>query len=316
MVSGEPAVVYGNMPNRGAIANLPADAIAEAPTLVDRTGLRFTTVGELPPQLVGYMQPHITQHALFIRAVLERRRDHIYQAAMFDPLTAATMPLDKIVEMCDELIAAHGMIRDGGVLPDLDGKRTLVPTSGKNFGPIKSAELREKWCAQRGKGFEEYVKQWYVIGPFPAGHENRRGLDLPTPVEDDVLGGLAGAIDSQASYRMGDHTFQWRSATADDRGFVDLDLAAGRMEWAVAYAYAEVNSLHDREVVLRFGSDDGIKVWLNGHLIHTHEVGRGFRPDADLAPAHLNAGTNRIFVKIDNYSGGWGFGVAVPKPGS
>jgi len=316
MVSGEPAVVYGNMPNRGAITNLPADAIAEAPTLVDRTGLRFTTVGELPPQLVGYMQPHITQHELFIRAVLERRRDHIYQAAMFDPLTAATMPLDKIVEMCDELIAAHGMIRDGGVLPDLDEKTTLVPTSGKNFGPIKSPELREKWCAGRSKGFEEYVKQWHVIGPFPAGYENRRGLDLPTPVEDDVLGGLAGAIDSHASYCVGDQTFQWRSATADDRGFVDLDFAAGRMEWAVAYAYAEVNSFHDREIVLRFGSDDGIKVWLNGHLIHTHEVGRGFRPDSDLAPAHLNAGTNRIFVKIDNYSGGWGFGVAVPKPGS
>ena len=43
-VTGRPAVVYGNMPNRGAIANLPADAIAEAPTVVDRSGLRFTTM--------------------------------------------------------------------------------------------------------------------------------------------------------------------------------------------------------------------------------------------------------------------------------
>ena len=114
------------MPNRGAIANLPADAIAEAPTLVDRAGLRFTTVGELPPQLLGYMQPHVTQHELFIRAALEGRRDHVYQAAMFDPLTAATLTLDQIVEMCDELIAAHG-----DLLPPLDAKKTLVPTSGK-----------------------------------------------------------------------------------------------------------------------------------------------------------------------------------------
>ncbi len=45
VVTGLPSVVYGNMPNHGAIANLPATAIAEAPTLVDRTGLRFTTVG-------------------------------------------------------------------------------------------------------------------------------------------------------------------------------------------------------------------------------------------------------------------------------
>ena len=108
IVTGKPSVVYGNMPNRGAIANLPADAIAEAPTLVDRGGLHFTTVGQLPPQLIGYMQPHIVQHELFIRAALEGRRDHVYQACMFDPLTAATLRLDQIVQMCDELIAAHG----------------------------------------------------------------------------------------------------------------------------------------------------------------------------------------------------------------
>jgi len=101
MVTGTPSVIYGNMSNKGAIANLPDNAIAEVPTLVDRAGLQFTTVGDLPPQLVGYMQPHVTQHELFLRAAQEGRRDHVYQACMFDPLTAATMTLDQIVEMCD-----------------------------------------------------------------------------------------------------------------------------------------------------------------------------------------------------------------------
>jgi len=96
------------MPNQGAISNLPATAIAEAPALVDRPGLRLATVGQLPPQLLGYMMPHVIQHELFIRAALEGRRDHIYQASMLDPLTAATLTLDQIVHMCDELIAAHG----------------------------------------------------------------------------------------------------------------------------------------------------------------------------------------------------------------
>src|SRR2546421_5204271 len=128
MVTGKPSVVYGNMPNNGAISDLPASAIAEAPTLVDRSGLHFTTVGELPPQLVGYMQPHITQHELFIRAAMEGRRDHVYQAVMFDPLTAAMLTLDQIVEMCDELIAAHG-----DLLPKLSGKKSLVRGSDKNF---------------------------------------------------------------------------------------------------------------------------------------------------------------------------------------
>ena len=140
ITTGTPKVVYGNMPNRGAIANLREGAIAEAPTLVDRNGCQFTTVGALPPQLIAYMQPHVAQHELFIRAAMEGRRDHVYQAAMFDPLTAATMSLDAIVEMCDELIAAHGEL-----LPRLDAKKTLVPTCGKTFGKVDPKVLRKSW---------------------------------------------------------------------------------------------------------------------------------------------------------------------------
>ena len=151
LVTGTPSVVYGNMPNNGAITNLPRNAIAELPTLVDRSGLHFTTVGELPPQLIGYMNPHVTQHELFIRAAIEGRRDHVYQAAMFDPLTAATMPVDRIVEMCDELIAAHGFEKEGGFLPNLDARRTLVPMSGKKFGPVNPKDLRKSWDAANVK---------------------------------------------------------------------------------------------------------------------------------------------------------------------
>lgn len=143
ITTGTPRVVYGNMPNNGAILNLPRTAIVEAPTLVDRAGLQFTTVGELPPQLVGYIQPHVTQHELFIRAAMEGRRDHVYQAAMFDPLTAAKLTTDQIVEMCDEMIAAHGSL-----LPDLDAKKTLVPTSGKSFPSVDCGELRRSWHAR------------------------------------------------------------------------------------------------------------------------------------------------------------------------
>jgi alpha-galactosidase len=144
MVTGTAAGVYGNMPNRGAIGNLPAAAIVEAPALVDKNGPQLTTVGDLPPQLIGYIQPHVIQQELFIRAATEGRRDHVYQAAMFDPLTAATLPLDQIVQMCDELIAAHG-----DCLPRL-GARTLVPGSGKTFGPVDPAACRRNWEKIKG----------------------------------------------------------------------------------------------------------------------------------------------------------------------
>src|SRR5256885_11840560 len=114
--------------------NRPAGVTGEVPVVVARASLRPQAVGELPPQLVGYMQPHVTQHELFIRAAIEGRRDHVYQAAMFDPLTAATLSLDQIVELCDELIAAHG-----DLLPKLDSKKTLVPNSGKSFGRVDAS---------------------------------------------------------------------------------------------------------------------------------------------------------------------------------
>jgi len=114
MVTGEPAAIYGNMPNHGSITNLPAEAVVEAPAMVDRNGVRLLAVGELPPQVLGYIQPHVVQQELFLRAVTERSRERVYQAGMFDPLTAATLTLDQIVQMCDELIAAHGAL-----LPEL-----------------------------------------------------------------------------------------------------------------------------------------------------------------------------------------------------
>ena len=69
-------------------------------------------------------------------------------------------------------------------------------------------------------------------------------------------------------------------ANAGRRGFVDLDASLGRHDWAVAYGYAEFHNPAARERVLRCGSDDGIKLWLNGKLVHENEVGRGYAPRA------------------------------------
>lgn len=44
VVTGTPSVVYGNMPNHGAIANLPPTAIVEVPTLCDGNGVQFTRI--------------------------------------------------------------------------------------------------------------------------------------------------------------------------------------------------------------------------------------------------------------------------------
>lgn len=317
IVTGRPAVVYGNMPNRGTIANLPASAIAEGPTLVDRSGLKLTTVGELPPQLVGYMQPHITQHELFIRAATEGRRDHVYQAAMFDPLTAAVLTLDRIVELCDELIAAHGFASEGGSLPALDARKSLVPGSGKHFEQADLPSLRSQRDQAVQNSLRDYIREWRVIGPFPLADADRQGLGVVMPIEQPLLAaddrGLERLLAGPFAQAPDGRKLLWQTLSADARGFVDLGAALGQTDWALAYAVVEVQSGCEREVILRCGSDDAIAVWVNGQRVHFQQLGRAYTPDSDRFLARLKSGRNRIVVKIQNYTAGWGFGVAVPE---
>jgi alpha-galactosidase len=65
-------------------------------------------VGDLPEVCAAYNRTNINVQMLTIEAVLERRRDCIYQAAMLDPHTAAELTIDQIRAMCDDLIKAHG----------------------------------------------------------------------------------------------------------------------------------------------------------------------------------------------------------------
>ncbi len=108
METGAPRTIYGNVPNRGLISNLPADCIVEVPCLVDGNGVQPTRIGALPPQLAALMQTNINVQALTVEAALTGRREHIYHAAMLDPHTAAELDLDQIWALVDELIAAHG----------------------------------------------------------------------------------------------------------------------------------------------------------------------------------------------------------------
>lgn len=106
--TGAPRVIYGNVPNRGLIDNLPQDCIVEVPCVVDKNGVQPTHIGSLPPHLAALMQTNINVQALTVEAALTQRREHIYHAAMLDPHTAAELDLDQIWNLVDNLIEAHG----------------------------------------------------------------------------------------------------------------------------------------------------------------------------------------------------------------
>ncbi|MFC1465366.1 MAG: alpha-glucosidase/alpha-galactosidase [Candidatus Brachytrichaceae bacterium NZ_4S206] len=107
METGQPRVIYGNVPNEGLIDNLPHGCCVEVPVLVDKNGLQPTKIGKLPPQLAALMRTNINVQELTVEAALTGKRDYIYQAAYLDPHTAAELDLNQIRALVDDLIAAH-----------------------------------------------------------------------------------------------------------------------------------------------------------------------------------------------------------------
>ena len=105
--TGVERVIYGNVRNDGLIGNLPGGACVEVPCVVDRTGVRPTLVGVLPPQLAALNRTYANVCELTVRAVLEGKPEHVHHAAMLDPNTAASLSLDEIELLVDELRAAH-----------------------------------------------------------------------------------------------------------------------------------------------------------------------------------------------------------------
>jgi alpha-galactosidase len=106
--TGQERVVYGNVENWNSITNLPASCAVEVPCLVDRNGVQPTMVGTLPPQLAALMQTNINVQELTVTASLTGKREHVYQAAMLDPHTAAELDPAQICALVDDLLEAHG----------------------------------------------------------------------------------------------------------------------------------------------------------------------------------------------------------------
>ena len=80
----------------------------------------------------------------------------------------------------------------------------------------------------------------------------------------------------------------------------------------VVYGSATLNSPRKQETTMLVGSDDGVKVWLNGEVVHYNPTTRGAGDYQDAFPVTLKQGTNVLLVAVDNrghggFSGFFGF---------
>jgi alpha-galactosidase len=106
--TGQPRVIYGNVPNDALIDNLPHGCCVEVPCLVNRNGVQPTRIGSLPPQLAALMRTNVGVQELTVEAALSGKREHVHHAAMLDPHTAAELDLETIHALVNELLEAHG----------------------------------------------------------------------------------------------------------------------------------------------------------------------------------------------------------------
>jgi len=157
----------------------------------------------------------------------------------------------------------------------------------------------------------EYIKEWLVLGPF-----------FPNDLETDFLVKVGG--ETNINPQEGDtvvtvdrKTLTWKLYKSKEN-FVDLIDALGYHENAVAYAFCILQSETKGDFSIRFGSDDGVFVWINGKKIHSNPYGhaRGFRFDANQFDADLKADTNPCLVKVSQKfsMGDWGFAMRLLPP--
>jgi alpha-galactosidase len=114
--TGTEREIYVNVRNGGLISSLPDECCVEVPCQVSAGSAKPQSVGPLPPQLGALNRTFLNVVELTVAAALEGSRDHVYQAALLDPNTAATLTVSQTVAMVDELLAAHAPLLAAGLV--------------------------------------------------------------------------------------------------------------------------------------------------------------------------------------------------------
>jgi hypothetical protein len=161
----------------------------------------------------------------------------------------------------------------------------------------KPAEEAGKLLADLVK-ITEFVTAWEVSGPYrAAGVADTALLDRAFPPEDPKAPGVAW---KPVGPNPGSET-PWQ---------VDLlDVVGG--EHCVAYLRTWLWSPAKQKARLEIGSDDGVKVWLDGGVVHVNNAQRPVEDGEDKADVKLLKGWNPVLVKVAQGEGGWGASLRV-----
>ncbi len=152
--------------------------------------------------------------------------------------------------------------------------------------------------------FKNLITDWVVIGPFasPGG----KGLDIAYPPEKQV--------DPKARYAGRDQEqIGWQKLSHPSGRILMNDLLDPR-DNCVVYGACVVEPPRAGRYTLLLGSDDGVKVWINGKEVWRNPQQRSLQPDSDKVEVSLEAGPNLLLVKVQQGMGDVGWAVRFLDP--
>jgi HEAT repeat protein len=148
--------------------------------------------------------------------------------------------------------------------------------------------------------FAGYSAAWLAAGPY-----SREG--------QDAAGVFETAFPPESSEAAG---VEWKPLAINNRDnpwIFLLEQAIGGSNCCV-YVKTDVWSDTQQNALLAIGSDDAVKVWLNGKLVHSNLVYRGVAPGQDKVEVTLREGWNPLMLKVVQGNGAWGFCAGFTAP--
>ncbi|MBE3069099.1 MAG: HEAT repeat domain-containing protein [Planctomycetes bacterium] len=145
-----------------------------------------------------------------------------------------------------------------------------------------------------------YVVPWLAAGPYrEQGKECSALFDVAFPPEQASGGDVAW----KPAPAPADAALAWQ---------VDLGGLTGG-DHCVLYIKTRIYSPAEEAVRLEIGTDDGIKLWINGKLVHANNAIRALTPGSDKAQATLRKGWNDMLAKITQHTAGCGACIRMRK---
>ena len=137
-------------------------------------------------------------------------------------------------------------------------------------------------------------------------------LDKTTDLLERASG---GAVTEQQiatnGVRPGDTVgnYVWTSLRISASGNNNITNMTRPLEWngneRVIYGFITLTSPREQDTRMFVGSDDSVKVWLNGELVHAKIKARSASDYKESFPVTLGQGRNTLLVAVENRTGGW-----------